>query len=109
MTATTLLTTLAVTMWHHGDIGTGWWIVMMIGMLAFWVLVIVGIVWLVRNAAAGGGAVKRASAREVLDERLARGEIDIDEYDRRLAALTRTDGAPVPPTGAGLSPPPTAA
>ena len=105
MSSTTLLATTAVTTWHHGDVGTGWWIVMMIGMVAFWALVIVGIVWLVRTSAAGGG-VSRRSAREVLDERLAQGEIEVDEYERRLAAIEgRRGGGSVPPTASGAAPP----
>ena len=32
------------------------------------------------------------SAERILAERLARGEIDIDDYERRLAALRRTSG-----------------
>lgn len=75
---------LAAVDWHHGDIGTGWWIVMMIGMVLFWVAVFAGIAWLVRTA----GGTRRPSARELLDERFARGEIDVDEYRERQSALT---------------------
>ena len=32
-------------------------------------------------------AATRPAARDILDERLARGEIDIDDYHQRLAAL----------------------
>lgn len=32
-------------------------------------------------------AAARPSAREILDERLARGEIEVDDYHQRLAAL----------------------
>ena len=88
------LTSIATVDWHHGDIGTGWWIVMMIGMVAFWALVIYGIVWLVQQVAAGARGPGRQSPREILEERLARGEIDVDEYERRAAALT--DPAPSP-------------
>ena len=97
----TALSTLAAVDWHHGDIGTGWWIVMMLAMVVFWVAVIAGIVWLVRTAA-GGAAPHHLSARERLDERLANGEIDIDEYRDRLGALegtstpAPTDMAPTP-------------
>ena len=105
MSSATLLATTAVTTWHHGDIGTGGWIVMMIGMLLFWAFVIFGIVWLVRTAAAGGVARNR-SAREVLDERLARGEIEVDEYERRLAAIEGgPGGGSVPPAAGGAAPP----
>jgi putative membrane protein len=33
---------------------------------------------------------QRGGAERILAERLARGEIDIDEYERRLAALRAT-------------------
>jgi putative membrane protein len=40
----------------------------------------------------GGGASGQGSggAERILAERLARGEIDIEEYERRLAVLQRT-------------------
>ena len=36
-------------MFYMHDLGWGWWMVMSIGMLAFWALVIYGIVWLIRS------------------------------------------------------------
>jgi uncharacterized membrane protein len=35
------------------------------------------------------GQPSAKTARELLDERLARGEIDLDEYERRSGALDR--------------------
>ena len=56
------------------------------GMIFFWVIVIVGIVWLVQ--AVGGSNLQlptqpkgEQSAREILDQRYARGELDREEYD----------------------------
>ena len=57
-----------------------------IGMILFWVAVIAGIVWLVR---AFGGQINPgmmqvesgASAREILDQRYARGEINSEQYE----------------------------
>lgn len=56
------------------------------GMILFWVVVIVGIVWLVQ--AVGGSSFQRPtqskgeqSAREILDQRYARGELDREEYE----------------------------
>lgn len=48
-----------------------------------------------RQPAVAGGAAPSGSARALLDERLARGEIDPDDYLRRRALL---DGAPGPAT-----------
>lgn len=61
-------------------------------MVLFWVFVIAGSVWLVltltrqREAGAGGQDAAR-SARAILEERLARGEIDVEEFRARKAAL----------------------
>jgi putative membrane protein len=56
-------------------------------MLLFWVFVIAGIVWLVltlsRQQARGGDS----SAMRILEERLARGEIDPEEFRTRRAAI----------------------
>lgn len=58
-------------------------------MLAFWVFVIAGIVWLVltlsrSQAPVGDG---RSTALRILEERLARGEIDADEFKTRRALI----------------------
>lgn len=70
--------------WHHGDTGVGWWILMMLGMVIFWGLVIYGVVWLVRGAAS---PAPRETPAEILQRRLARGEISVEEYERRRALL----------------------
>jgi putative membrane protein len=71
----------------HDGMGWGWggmWIgpILMIALLA---LVIAGIVALVRWIGGGGseGGARLRTAREILDERCARGEIDREEYQRR--------------------------
>jgi len=54
---TTFALLLADSDWGHMD--GGWWVVMAIGMILFWGLVIVGLVWLVRelpDAAAEGSS-----------------------------------------------------
>jgi putative membrane protein len=71
--------------------GWGW------AMMIFWSLIWIGLLgilaYAVINWARGGsdypdrGAGSDKAARDVLDERLARGEIDTDEYQRRRAAL----------------------
>jgi putative membrane protein len=80
--------------WYEG---TGWgsWSVMMLVMLAFWAVVVVGIVALLRWTATPQprrqdetmSAAPSAQARAVLDERFARGDIDEAEYTSRLATL----------------------
>ena len=60
-------------------------------MVLFWVFVIAAVVWLVRTLArprmtAGG----ESNARRILEERLARGEIDAEEFRVRRAAIEET-------------------
>lgn len=80
-------------MWVDHDV-TGWgygW--MAISMVVFWGLIIAGIVVLVHYLARseqprGGPPADRApSPEQVLAERFARGEVDEEEYHRRLETL----------------------
>ena len=71
----------------------GWgWGMMMFGLI-FWVALIVLAAWLVRTWSERGPAQSSTashaatSAQELLDQRLARGEIDVDEYQHRHDAL----------------------
>jgi putative membrane protein len=52
-------------------------------MIAVLALLIAGIVSLVRWIGGGDSGARVRTAREILDERYARGEIDRDEYQRR--------------------------
>jgi putative membrane protein len=59
-------------------------------MVLFWGGLIAVVVLLVRGRGSGEEdrpAPRGRSAREILDERFARGEIDRDEYEDRRAAL----------------------
>ncbi|MFZ0790464.1 MAG: SHOCT domain-containing protein, partial [Chromatiaceae bacterium] len=56
------------------------------GMILVWGLIIVVVILLVR-AIAGGFPSRGKSARQVLDERFARGEIDQREYEERRRLL----------------------
>jgi putative membrane protein len=79
--------------WSSG--GWAWWQagLMWVGMIAFWGLLIWGIYALVTGATrragpgAGNGEQRGGDARRILDERLARGEIDTEEYQRLRDAL----------------------
>ncbi len=72
---------------HMGDWGAGWWILMAVLMVAFWGLVIVGIIWLGRSVGWGQHQHAGPGAVELLDRRLAEGEISPDEYRERRAVL----------------------
>jgi len=59
------------------------------GMIVFLGLLIWGIYTLVSNAnRRPGGGAQAGDARGILDERLARGEIDAEEYRRRRELLS---------------------
>jgi putative membrane protein len=63
---------------------SGWWPLMMFGMLVVWA----GLAWVIVSAIRGGRPTEEARQPEqILAERFARGEIDEAEYDQRLAAL----------------------
>jgi putative membrane protein len=69
--------------WHAG--WAWWW--MGVAMLVFWGLVAWVVVTLVRQGDRGGGG--KRGAREILDARYARSEIDDDEYRRRSELIGR--------------------
>jgi putative membrane protein len=89
-------------MMHHwdGGWGVGNWLLMGFGMLMFWALVVAVIVWVVRSSGwrwtgQNGPGVPldkptgpaRPSARDILDERYARGEISDEGYRTRRDTL----------------------
>lgn len=69
----------------HGDPGTGWSIVMVIGMMLFWGSIIVLGVWAVKSTI---GSRSGDDPQTILDRRLASGEITPDEYEQRRSILT---------------------
>ena len=86
-------------MWY-GDGMSGWGFALVMGStLVFWAAVIAGGVALFRYLNRGPGPTgfreSRPTAEQLLAERFARGEIDEEEYRRRLDTLasSRTDAA----------------
>ena len=57
-----------------------------LGMILFWGLIVLAVVWTVR-ALTGNHAGRERSARQMLDERFARGEIDQGEYEQKKSML----------------------
>jgi putative membrane protein len=80
-------------MMFYGNGMNGWAMLLMtVSSLLFWGLVVAGIVALVRypgrNTSVGANpADPRSTPQQILAERFARGEIDEDEYRRRLQVL----------------------
>ena len=83
--------------WDTDHMDSGWSVLMMLGMLVFWTTLVVVIVWALYSArssnmpAAGSqtprGDVRANDPEDILANRLARGEIDPEEYEIRLDAL----------------------
>jgi putative membrane protein len=78
--------------WYPGGGMSGWgWAAMAISMLLFWAVLILGGIALYRGLnrrpSDGSPTGPRPTPEQVLAERFARGEIDEEEYRRRLEAL----------------------
>jgi putative membrane protein len=86
--------------------GPGWWFLGSLISLAFWVLVVVAIVHLVRSRPPAPGA-PMSSALRILEDRYARGEIGREEFLERRAVLmggVPPPPPPAPPTGEPTQP-----
>ena len=72
------------------DMSWGWGVLMSIAWLAIWGLIIFGAVTVWRSR-------RSDSPADVLKQRLAKGEITLDEYEQLRGAIA---GPPVPPASA---------
>src|SRR5262249_32063606 len=97
-------------MWLYGSGMGGWGVgLMSLGFLIFWALVICALLLLARSAGRSGrppepqppgepsapaeaAGPAEAAAEQLLAERFARGEIDDQEYRRRLSTLREPSG-----------------
>ncbi|WP_436776465.1 SHOCT domain-containing protein [Yinghuangia sp. YIM S09857] len=88
--------------WSDHNLGGWGWFGMTASMVVIWALVITMVVWLTRTLSDRDHPRRvappphRQTPEQLLAERFARGEINEDEYLRRLAVLRR----PPPPKGA---------
>jgi len=69
-------------MWYWHGMGPWGWLTM----IAFWAAVTFLIIWAVRSTATPGRREEDTPLR-ILDERLARGEIDLEDYEERRQVL----------------------
>lgn len=76
---------------HDGEIGSSWMILMMFGVVLFWGLVVVGIVWLLREWIGRSHGQAAADPLAILDRRLAEGQISVEEYEQRRETLAASD------------------
>ena len=79
-------------MWYGNGAGGWGYGLMFAGMAIFWVLVVVAIVAVLRylarpDAVASDRSRPGPSPQQILAERFARGEIDDEEYTRRMRTL----------------------
>lgn len=71
--------------WDMHD-GGGWWVMMLMMTLA-WVAFIIAAVWVVRELVGRRGDA--GTPDRILAERLASGEITVEEYEQRRQARSR--------------------
>ena len=74
-------------MYWNGDWSAWAWVAMTVSMLVFWTLVGVAIWMLVRRPDDGGRQIHTGPPEEILRRRYAAGELDDEEFTRRMQAL----------------------
>jgi putative membrane protein len=57
--------------------------------MVFWLLVVLLLVWIVARAGGSGSWRSDETPEQILKHRYARGEIEREEYERRLADLRK--------------------
>jgi putative membrane protein len=73
-------------MWSNG-MGWGGWLLMSLTTVAFWALIIFGIVAVFGGGWRTAGRRRDDTAEQILAERFARGEISEEEYRSRKSIL----------------------
>jgi putative membrane protein len=74
--------------WYH-DGSSAWWLMLLL--MVTWVVAVLFVVQALWSGRADR-PLGRRSAQDVLDDRLARGEISVEEYRERLEALRHGRG-----------------
>ncbi len=76
-------------MWWNGGAGWAGWLLMSVGVVAFWFLVIIAIAALLPGVQDDHRGPEPKDALRVLDEQLARGELEVQDYRTRRELLSR--------------------
>lgn len=79
---------MAMMLWYGGHWAFWQAGLMWVGMIAFWGLLIWGIYALISSSRGPDITERGNDARRILDERLARGDISTEEYERLLDAIS---------------------
>ena len=91
MTTLALITASSADTWGaHGDMGAGWGVVMMIGMVIIWVAIPVGVIWMIGVAHRPRGY--RETPLDTLASRFAEGTLSVDQYHQQKAELLGEEG-----------------
>jgi uncharacterized membrane protein len=95
-------------MFYQHNMGAGGWTFMVLGNILIWGLLIAFIIWLaqdLRTRPHRHHLTSSVSASEILDRRLASGEINPDQYQRLHTTLAKsaTDEPRGPGSAAGAS------
>jgi len=64
----------------------GWWMGLW---MVFWLAVLILLVWIVARAAGASSSRTDETPEQILKRRYARGEIERQEYERRLSDLRK--------------------
>jgi putative membrane protein len=73
--------------WHDGGIGWGGWVAMSVMMVTFWALLVFAGIALWKLISGSDHTRDARDPQRLLDERFARGNIDVDEYNTRRDLL----------------------
>jgi len=81
-------------MWGPEGMGWGWGAVGVVHMIVFWTFVVLVVLILVRWLATGHLPPPGHSAREILEERYARGELTREQFEQMKTDLSAGPRAP---------------
>ena len=76
-------------MMYNFGMNGGWWILGMGMMLLFLIAIVLLVIWVVRRLYPGQMTSGHDQALEILQQRYARGEINVAEYEQARARVER--------------------